>query len=219
MSRNFAVLGKSVSAMPAPIKGGAERAALDPAQAVPIPQFPELIRRLFRDCSAVAIVGSGFDGVGGVCVAIAAELAASAKRTVIVPVERLVNVGPGALSAENAPVPGSVPNVWHWPCPPDRQIEFFKSQTPVKIDAENWLDSLRHSFDHVLLSCPPLEAENPEPQKMLAADGIAEIAAAADAAVLVVEAGRTPRHQIQRDQSRLQSRGVKLAGCILIRRR
>lgn len=205
--------------MPSPVKGGSERAPLDPAQAVPIPQFPELIRRLFRDRSAVAIVSSGFDGVGGVCDAIAAELGALGKRSVIVQVERLLNVSLAILSAENAPVPGSTPNVWHWPCPLDRQIEFFKSQSPVKIDAGKWLDSLRQSFDYVLLSCPPLEPENPELQQMEAADGIAEVAAAADVAVLVVEASRTPRRQIQRDQIKLQLRGVKLGGCILIRRR
>ena len=46
-----------------------------------------------------------------------------------------------------------------------------------------------------------------------------DAAGLADAAMLVVEAGRTTRQQIQRDQRALQLRGVKLAGCILMQRR
>jgi Mrp family chromosome partitioning ATPase len=76
-------------------------------------------------------------------------------------------------------------------------------------DAAGWLDSLRLTFDSVLLDCPAAET----------APAAAQLAALADAAMLVVEAGRTSRQQIQRDQRALQLRGVKLAGCILIGRR
>jgi Mrp family chromosome partitioning ATPase len=68
---------------------------------------------------------------------------------------------------------------------------------------------LRRDFDAVLLECPPVET----------APAAAAIAAMADATVLVIEACRTTKQQIQRDQQALQLRGVKLAGCILMRRR
>ena len=82
------------------------------------------------------------------------------------------------------------------------------SRGPAASAAE-WLDSLRLVFDSVLLDCPATET----------APAAAQLAAMADAAMLVVEAGRTTRQQIQRDQRALQLRGVKLMGCILMRRR
>ena len=113
--------------------------------------------------------------------------------------------------------PGPIENVWHWPEPSAHQLRFFKSkawerQSPP--DPNKWLDSLRRNFDSVLLSCRALEPEESEP-----ANGMAGIVAAAETAVLVVEAGRSTRKQILRDQRALQSRGVKLAGCILIHRK
>jgi Mrp family chromosome partitioning ATPase len=206
MSRNFAVLSKSASAMSpaAPREWASQPAA-------PSAEYVELIRRVFHGCSVVAVVGSGFDGVAGVCDDIAAELAASGKRVVVVPVDRLLNMSPAAVTSETVLVPGSSPNVWHWPSSLNRQIEFFKSQSAVRMDPDKWLDFLRQNFDSVLFSCPPLE--------LPAADGVTEIAAMADVAVLVVEADRTPKQRIQRDQRALQSRGVKLAGCILVKRK
>jgi len=47
----------------------------------------------------------------------------------------------------------------------------------------------------------------------------AQLAAMADAAMLVVEAGRTTRRQIQHDQRALQLTGVKVAGCILMQQK
>jgi hypothetical protein len=220
MSRNFAVLGKAGAAA-ASAKASAERVPFERGRAAadPIPQYSELIRRLFQDGSVAAVVGSGFDGVIGICDSIAAELAASGKRTVVVHTGRLVRMSPAELGAETTIVPGSATNIWHWPSPPDRQIEFFRSHYPVKIDTGKWLDFLRRNFDCVLLGCQPLELQNQELQELVEANGITEIASAADAAVLAVEAGQTARRQIQRDQRALQSRGVRLAGCILIRKR
>jgi Mrp family chromosome partitioning ATPase len=215
MSRNFAVLEKSVATAPAPGRASPERAPLERGKtsAASSPQYSELIRRLFCDCSVVAVVSSGFDGVAGVCDSIACELAVSGRRTVVVSAGRVLNMSTAELGAETTIMPGSAPNIWHWPSPPDRPIDFFRSHYPAKMDPGKWLDFLRQNFDCILLDCPPLEMQKPEE-----ADSTAAIAAAADAAVLVVEAGQTPKYQIRHDQRALQSGGVKLRGCILIRR-
>ena len=99
------------------------------------------------------------------------------------------------------------PNVWLWPSESVQNIEPFKPREAVR--SGNWLDDLRRTFDSVLLDCPPLAAST----------GAAEVAAMADATILAVEAGRTSKQQIQRDQRVLQLAGARLAGCILIQRR
>jgi Mrp family chromosome partitioning ATPase len=101
-----------------------------------------------------------------------------------------------------------VPNVSLWPSTFGTPVELFQSTAPAPSDG-NWLGSLRREFDAVLLDCPSVDT----------APATATIAAMADATVLVVEAGRTSKQQIQRDQQALQLRGVDLAGCILMRRR
>jgi Mrp family chromosome partitioning ATPase len=78
---------------------------------------------------------------------------------------------------------------------------------PLSSGGKNWLDGLRRDYDAVILDCPAVEASQ----------GVVPIAASAKAAVLAVDASRTPKHQILLDQRRLQSGGVKLAGCILIK--
>lgn len=203
MSKNDLVLEKSASEAPLSAR---------PALAREVPrsgEYLELIRRHFHTRSAVAIVavGSG-QGAGDVCENIAAELAAFGNRVVIVSVDALLRMNPVAAPEESGCTPGRTPNVWLWPSAAGGQVEFFKSRGPAD-PAGNWLDSLRPNFDSVLLDCPATET----------APAAAELAAMADAAMLVVEAGRTTRQQIQRDQRALQLRGVKLAGCILMRRR
>ncbi|HEY1754109.1 MAG TPA: hypothetical protein VGG72_01840 [Bryobacteraceae bacterium] len=204
MSRNFQVLEKAALATP-----------LDPHPAY-LPavtsertgEYSELIRRLFRAQSAVAVIGRRLDhGLTGICQGIAIELAACGKRVVIVPVAALLRMNPlpSPDQAQLSPLQGQ--NVWLWPSAVDRNIEFFKPSEPVK--PENWLDGLRRNFDSVLLDCPPLSA----------AAGAAEVAAMADSVILVVEAGRTSKKEIQRDQRTLQMRGARLAGSILIQRR
>ena len=186
MSRNYAILEKS----------GSEAVA-------PAGCYSELIRRLFQTPAAVAIVSHG---AAHICEDIAAELAAGGKRVIIVPVDTLLRMSSVPVPHQPDYVPGRIENVWLWPAPAGARIGFFKSRVPA--DAIKWLESLRLSFDAVLLDCPAPET----------ASGSAEIAAMADSAVLAVEAGAT-RQQVQRDQQALQSKGVKLAGTILIRRR
>jgi Mrp family chromosome partitioning ATPase len=196
MSRNSLLLEKAVSAAPALLK------------AVPRSvEYRELIRRLCPSRSVVAIV-AGHSGSRGpaACRGIAAELAASGRRVVIVQVDALLRTSP--LPDASACAPGRVPNVFLWPAASAAPVEFFPSSPPAAPSGD-WLGSLRRAFDAVLLDCP-------SPETTPAA---AEIAALADSAVLVVEAGRTTRRQIQISRQALDSRGVKLVGSILMRQR
>jgi hypothetical protein len=168
-------------------------------------EYKELIEGLFRESAAVAMVGSGCgESAVDVCEGIAAELAGVGKRVVLVSVQRLLQTGPVTLSEETVFMPGATHNVWRWPSFFGQRIESFKPRGAA--GAESWLDALRRNFDAVLLDCPALETP----------PGVAAVAAMADAAVLVVEAARTTKHQMLRDQRALQSGGVRLAGCILI---
>jgi Mrp family chromosome partitioning ATPase len=198
MSRNSLILEREA----------AEHSSPALLEAVPRPgEYLDLVRRLFQSQSVLAIVDSGTGSrAPEASKAIAAELAASGKRVVIVQVDALLRTSqfPDATGWR----PGLVPNVSLWPPAPDAAVEFFQSPGPIPVTG-NWLVSLRREFDSVLLDCPSVET----------APAAATIAALADGAVLVVEAGRTARKQIQRDQQALQLRGVKLAGCILMRRR
>src|SRR4030095_9627555 len=170
--------------------------------APPPNEYGELIQRLFQGPSAVAIVGIGLEkGVVGVCEGIAKELAAAGKRVVIVPVDSL-------LRSETSLISTLARNVWRWPSPLGRPLEFFNS-SESKPDAENWLDVLRRNFDSVRLDGPAVDMMF----------GVTEVAAMADAAVLVVQSGQTSRNQVQDDQRALQLRGDTLAGCILLQER
>jgi hypothetical protein len=196
MSRNSLILERAASqnAAPAPMET-APRSG----------EYLDLIRRLFPSHSVVAIVDSGSGSRGPeACRGIAAELAAPGNRVVIVNVASLLRAN--QLPDATACQPGRVPNVFLWPSTIGAAVEFFQFPAPSTGD---WLGTLRRAFDSVLLECPPVET----------APAAAAIAAMAESAVLVVEAGRTTRQQIQRDQQALQLRGVALAGCILMRRR
>lgn len=196
MSRNSLILERAASKNTAPA----------PMDAVPHSgEYLDLVRRLFPSHSVVAIVDSGSGSRGPeACRGIAAELAASGNRVVIVNVASLLRTNqlPGATAC----LPGRVPNVFLWPSSVGAGVDFFQFPAP---SAGDWLGSLRRAFDSVLLECPSVES----------APAAAAIAAMAESAVLVVEACRTTRQQIQRDQQALQLRGVALAGCILMRRR
>lgn len=194
MSKNFAVLRK---------------AKLPLSEAEPSTrEYGGLIHRLFQSPTALAVVGIGLDkGVVGVCEGIANELAESGKRVVVVPVDRLLRMNPIIVPGETALMSGIARNVWLWPSPLGRPIEFFNSSESKPTGTESWLDALRRNFDAVLLECPAIDSTF----------GVTEVAAMADATVLVVEAGKTSRQQIQHDQHALQSRGATLAGCILLR--
>jgi Mrp family chromosome partitioning ATPase len=198
MSRNSLILQRAVSEHPV---------VPSPTAAVPRSgEYLDLVRRLCQTNSIIAVVNSG-SGTRSpeACRGIAAELAASGNRVVIVQVAELLRMR--ELPDANDCLPGRVPNVFLWPSTTGSPVEFFPAATPAP-SAGNWLGSLRRKFDSVLLDCPPLENAS-----------AAAIAAMADAAVLVVEAGQTTKQQIQRDQHLLGSRNIKLAGCILMRRR
>jgi hypothetical protein len=206
MSRNFAVLGKAG----APVSFG-----LRPENPAPAPApgpYGELIGNLFRGPAAVALIGAGGDvssdaSVSSVAETLASELAAQGKRVIIVPVGNLLRLNPIPVPDESSFIPGHTAHVWLWPTSTGQKIEFFKPADPPV--PGNWLDALRHKFHAVLLDCPHVQQDH----------GIAEIAAMSDAAVLAVEAGVTPKFQIQQNQRALQLRGVTVAGCILIHRK
>ena len=212
MSRNFEVLGKAAPEISLASRPG------KPLMAEPVSssgEYGELIGRLFSSPAAVAIIGghraaneSGrAERVAGIVGDLARELAVTGKRIIIVDVRALFRLNPIAAPNETDFVSGDTPNVWLWPAPGSQKIEFFKSREAPGVG--NWLDSLRRRFDCVLLDCPAVEGE----------PGVAEVAAMADASVLVVEAGTTPKQQIQQEQRALQLKGAKVAGCILVRRR
>ena len=196
MSKNALILEKSTSPSPALLESLPSSG-----------EYLDLIRTLFQSRAVVAVVDSGSGArAPEACRGIAAELAASGNRVVIVQVASLLRMN--QFPDATACLPGRVPNVSLWPGTAGAPVEFFQSPAPEP-SAGNWLGALRRNFDSVLLDCPPVET----------APAGAAIAAMADAAVLVVEACRTTKQQIQRDQQALQLRGVKLAGCILMRRR
>jgi hypothetical protein len=202
MTRNSTVSDKtsSVGSVPSralqkPIEPGDNRG-----------EYQELIQRLFHSPTAVAVVSSGSrEGSPLICDGIAKELAASGKFVVVVQVNTLLGMNP-ILPDETAFMPGKTPHVWLWPSAEGGPIEFFKFRESGRTG--NWLDALRQNFDSVLLDCPAAEMM----------PSVTAVAAMADAAVLVVEAGRTAKQEIQRDQRALQAIGVYVAGSILIRR-
>jgi Mrp family chromosome partitioning ATPase len=203
MSRLFAALGK----------GSVE--ALTPQTATEAPSaadarpgdYSELVRRLFNRPSAIAVTASGVHGVQtGVCEGIAAELAAAGKQVVVVPVDRLLLTNPIRVIDDLSVLPVVSPNIWVWPSIA-QQFEVFDQ--PPAPSGENWLARLRQSFHAILLDCPPIDSM----------PGVLELSAMADATLLVVEAGRTTRQQIRKDQLALQSKGATLAGCILVQGR
>jgi hypothetical protein len=198
MSRNALIFEKALSAATAPV----------PLHPVPSPgEYVNLIRRVLRDRSVLAVIGAGSGSRSSeACRGIAAELGGSGKRVVIARIHGLLLAGrPPAASAS---VPGRAPNVWIWPSPADAGVEFFPSPDAPE-EGSDWLGSLRRAFDAVLLDCPP---------PGVAPDAI-EIAAMAEAAILVAEAGRTTRQQVRWDHRALELAGIRLAGCVLMERR
>ena len=170
-------------------------------------EFRGLIHRLFHDNAAAALIGPDADSrTSEVCWGLAKELAADGHRVVIVDVERTLRAD--ALPPVTACSPGGAANISFWPAIAEDALEPSHFDSSSLADSD-WISSLRHAFDAVLLNCPSLETE-PE---------AAEIAARADAAVLVVQAGQTKKKQILQEERALERRGAKLAGCILMRRR
>lgn len=69
------------------------------------------------------------------------------------------------------------------------------------------LERLREEFDVVIVDAPPLPDA-----------GAAALAARADGAVLVFQAGRTPEAKVRRAMARLRAAGVRVLGCVLTMR-
>lgn len=198
MSRNALILERATSPKPSP-------AALKAAPSSG--EYRELVARLFSNHSVVAVVESGSGSrAPEACRGIAAELAATGKRVVIVRVETLLRTDPlpEATACQSTPQP----NVSLWPSMGGAPVEFYQSPAPFP-SGGHWLGVLRRNFDSVVMDCPAVDSSS----------SAAGIAAMADAAVLIVEAGRTTREQIQHDQRALQLSGIKLEGSILMRRR
>lgn len=206
MSRNSLILKRAVSENTSQSPSPVELKAVPRAS-----EYSGLVRSLFPNQKVVALIDAG-SGTRApeACRGIAAELAASGNRVVIVQVNALLRMS--QIPDLTACAPGQAPNVFRWPCTVSAPVEFFPSTAsrPLTKDwTTDWLGSLRRDSDAVLLECPSLAT---------AADA-ATIAAMAEAAVLVVDAGRTTKQQIQLDQQSLKLRGVKLSGCILMKRR
>lgn len=172
-------------------------------------EYTDVIRQLFNRRAAVAIIGSdigyGERDASPIVENLASELSITGRRVLVVVVRRLLRMNPIIIPGEPDLMPGDTPHVWIWPASLGHRIEFSKSRDA---HAGNWLDSLRRTFDAVLLDCPGVEGT----------PGVTEVASMADAAVLVVQGGRTSRKQLLQDQQALQLRGALVAGCILIRR-
>ncbi|MBZ5678034.1 MAG: hypothetical protein LAP61_27635 [Acidobacteriia bacterium] len=193
MSRNAMILEKET---PDKLPQGSRRRA----------EFRGLIHRLFHDHSAAALIGPGAGSrTREACWGLAKELAAD-RRVVIVDVDRMLRVNP--LPPTTTCLADRVSNIWHWPPVADGSAE-SPHEVPASVEESDWYSNLRRAFDAVLLNCPALETE----------PAAAEIAARADSAVLVVEAGKTKKKQIRQDERTLARRGVKLAGCILMKKR
>jgi len=166
----------------------------------PAGRYSDLIARFFQTPAAVAIVSRGD---ARICEDIAGELAAAGKRVIIVSVATLLRLNPVPVPHPPAYLPGRRENIWLWPAPDGAKLTFFKSRDDS--DPVKWLEALRLNFEAVLLDCP---APGTTP-------GSAEIAALADAAILIAEAGVTTKLEIRQDCQLLRSKGVKLAGSIL----
>lgn len=169
--------------------------------------YATLIHRLFRGHSALAVIGIGQRSRSSEAVrGIASELGTSGNRVVIVKPEDLLRAD---TSAER---PGyrmdNAPNVWFWPDGLDTSTD-LDGESAEQPGESGWLGYLCREFDVVLLDCRATDFTTTA----------AEVAAMADAAVLVVEAVETPKQQIQRVQRILEMSGVRLAGCILMQRR
>jgi Mrp family chromosome partitioning ATPase len=161
---------------------------------------------LLRAGSVIAVIGADPTvRTAAVERGIAAELGAGGKRVVVVPAEGLSRAE--VLPPAAACVPSAELNVWLCGRTAEGTVDFFPP--PVRPSAPpDRLHEFRRAFDVVLLDCATADAP-----------GVLDLAAKADAAVLVVDAGRTARQQVQRTRRVLDLAGVKLAGCVLMQRR
>jgi Mrp family chromosome partitioning ATPase len=170
----------------------------------------ELIGRIFtgpEQKQVVAFISTlRGEGVTHVCRSVAAELAATHQRTVVVVdgwalAQKEDADDLGSLHAQ--PLMGSS-EVWVWPEAKSGPQPYL-AQDRIPYEFNLVLDQLRREYDFVLLDCPAVQ---------FGRSGIA-VAAKAQKAILVVQEGRASRRTVAAAQRSLEIRGALLAGCVL----
>lgn len=181
-------------------------------------------QRLNAGVTLVLTSPSHGEGVSHVSQLFAVELARhTGRRTLIIAAERLASLRiedylamPGNCHRTN------IENVWMLPAKKraprnggtaNENSNGTSVLAPVHIDRDlgelNPVDSLRVSFDNILIDCPPLKNSS----------DAAVLASAVDGVVVVVEAGRTRRAEILNAQRTITVSGGKLLGFVLNKRR
>ncbi len=160
------------------------------------------------------------EGVSHVVRSFGAELVrCTGKRTLIVDAQRLQRLqASDHIRMSQYCVETDVTNLWIMP--PDEEVAAgIRDECHTHLPAsarqheqqlgQDQIQALRVSFDHVLIDCPSLKASYMA----------AMLAPHVDGVVLVVEADRTKRDQIQRAQRTVETADGALLGCVLNRRR
>jgi Mrp family chromosome partitioning ATPase len=164
------------------------------------------------------------EGVSYVSQSFGVEIAKrTGKRTLIADAKRLsqVNIMHYSRVTENC-FPTDVANLWS--LPPVEDDEEFDAEINGEMPGENMylqayknnpteialnnLQTLRFAFDYILLDCPALSVS----------DETVFLAPEADGVMVVVEADRTKREQIQNAQQTIESTDANLLGFILNKR-
>lgn len=160
------------------------------------------------------------EGVSHVVRSFAAELVGyTGKRTLIVDAKRLQLLRiPNHAKIAQYCAETEIPNLWVLP-PDEKAIAAIDDEHQAPSHANGWQHSsqfgqdriiaLRVSFDYVLIDCPSLKTSHMA----------AMLAPNVDGVVLVVEADRTKRDQIQRARQTVEMANGTLLGCVLNKRR
>jgi len=186
-------------------------------------------QKLTRGVTLVLTSPSRAEGVSHVAQLFAVELARhTGRRTLIIDAERLrsLQVQDYLQMPENCHRT-NIENVWVLPAKNGKRrngngkaANLQEDETSVLLpmainrsdnDLSNIdpVDSLRVSFDNILIDCRPLKSSS---------EG-AVLASSADGVVVVVEAGRTRRDEIMNAQRTVEVAGGKLLGFVLNKRR
>ena len=112
-------------------------------------------------------------------------------------------------------LPTDVPNLWTLP-PEDggedvfaggSQLQKYGIKSELELSLSN-LQTLRFAFDYILLDCPALSVS----------DEAAMLASKIDGVIIVVEADRTRREQIQNSRQAIETADGNLLGLVLNKR-
>jgi hypothetical protein len=167
-------------------------------------QYPALTDGLLRSSACIALIATESSGAcNQLCMRMATELSAANRRVLLVSVSRLLTmsefVPPDELTMRT--LPSSTVSIW----PAFEEVSSDNSAPGEFLADARWMNYLRRNFDSTVLDCPPIHSIS----------GVADVAALADLALLVVDGARTPKEDLLRDQRTLLSEGVELSGCIL----